>query len=484
MTFSEFLRVLRARWILPTTIFLTLLTLALVVSLAWPKKYTAKAVVMLDMKVDPVAGTTATGVMPSAAYLTTQVDIIESNHVAEKVVKSLQLDGLPRMREEFASEGGKGDYMAWLSQQIISNLKVEAARESNVIEISYESVDPKFSAALANAFAKSYIDSTVQFKTTPARQYSDFFEERANMARQKLEAAQNKLAAAQKDKGILVTDEKLDAETATLNDLSAQLTSLRGLVADASSRKAQAAGNGDVSPDAMASTVVITLRNTLSTQEAKLDESLERYGEKHPSIVELRANIDSTRAKLRAEVARVGKGLSASNQISPSRESTIRAAYNEQREKLLKLKQDRNDLMVLEREVGAAQRVFDAIQARQSQMNLEGSNNQTNIVVLNSATEPVKPSSPKIVINTVLGGLLGLILAGLATMGVEMADRKVRGTSDLIKLLRTPVIGYIPSASKAKAGWFRNDNALAYSAESLALGSNEPGQTHTFGSLR
>lgn len=484
MTFSEFLRVLRARWILAASIFLSLITLTLLASLLWPKKYTAQAAVMIDLKVDPVAGTSAAGLMPSAAYLATQVDIIKSNYVAQKVIQSMQLASSPALRAEWESSGKKGDQQAWLSARVLDKLKVDPSRESNVIEISYDSVDPKFAAALANGFAKAYIDSTVQFKTTPAKQYSDFFEERANLARQKLEAAQTRLADAQKDKGILVTDEKLDAETTKLNDLSAQLAALRGVVADASSRKAQASSNGDVSPDTMANAVVSGLRSDITRQETRLDEALQRYGENHPLIVELRANITSSKAKLRTEVSRVGSSLGASSQISQAREAAIRAAYNEQRESLLKLKQSRNELAVLEREVGAAQRVFDAIQGRQSQMTLEGSNGQTNIVVLNTATEPTAPSSPNIPVNTVLGAIVGAMAASLITLLVELSNRKVRSVSDLVSLLHTPVIGYLPSAAKTGSRWFRNDVNLLYAADNLSLGEKGAGSHNQFGSLR
>lgn len=473
MSFSDFLRVLRARWVLATAIFVALTSIALVGSLVWPKKYTAKAVLMIDLKVDPVAGTSATGVMPSAAFLATQVDIIESNHVAQKVIKNLKLDDNPVMRNEWEKEGKKGDYLAWLSSRILKNLKVEAARESNIVDISYEAVDPKFAEALANNFAKAYIDSTVQFKTTPAKQYSDFFEERANLARQKLEAAQNKLAQAQQAKGILVTDEKLDAETAKFNDLSAQLTALRGALADSNSRRTQAAQNGEVSPDAMASTLLINLRSELSRLESKLDELLERYGESHPLIVEMKANIASTKDKIRRETGRVSSSLGASSQINQAKEAAIQTAFNEQRDKLLKLKQDRNELLVIEREVSAAQRVFDAIQARQSQMNLEGSNSQNNIVVLNTASEPVNPSSPRVGINTVIGAVLGAIIAAFVTMLVELADRKVRSTSDLVTLLKVPVIGYLSTGSHKKGPWSRSQEGVLYPLEGIAMGGTD-----------
>lgn len=111
MSFADFLRVLRARWILALTTLLAVVILALVGSLLWPKKYTAKAVVMVDMKMDPVAGTSTIGVMPSAAYLATQVDIIESGHVARKVVRAMNLAQNTAMREEWAdATRSEGDF--------------------------------------------------------------------------------------------------------------------------------------------------------------------------------------------------------------------------------------------------------------------------------------------------------------------------------------------------------------------------------------
>lgn len=447
MSFSDFLRVIQARWKLALGAFMSVVLIAAAGSLLWSKKYAATAVVMVDMKVDPVAGTSTAGVMPSAAYLSTQVDIIESRFVAQKVVRQLQLDASETMRKEWVAAGSKGDFLSWLSDKILANLKVQAARESNVIDITYSAPDPKFSAAVANAFARAYIDSTVQFKTTPAKQYSEFFENRALLARQKMETAQNRLAEAQRAKGIVVTDEKLDAETAKLNDLMAQLTTLRGVVADANSRKAQAASHGDVSPDAMSSSLLVSLRSDLSRQEAKMNESLERYGDNHPVIQELRANIAATRQKIRDEVSRINGSLNATQQISVSREGAIRAAVEEQRQKLLQLKNDRNDLLVLEREVQAAQRIYEAIQMRQSQMSLEGSNSQANIVVLSVATEPTAPASPKIGLNMLIGVLLGSALAAGLAFTVELLDRRVRSSHDLVNLIRLPVIGQLPASN-------------------------------------
>ena len=474
MSFTDFLRVLRARWVLALSIFLAITCLTLVASLVWPKKYAASAMLMIDLKIDPVAGTSVAGVVPSAAYLATQVDIIESNHVALKVIDDLKLDDMPAFRADWEADGRKGDFRTWLAARLLSSLKVEAAREANIIELRFSDANPKFSQSVANAFAKAYIDSTVQFKTSPAKQYSEFFEERGNLARQKLERAQIKLAEAQKEKGILATDERLDAETLKLTELSTQLTQLRGALADSSSRNVQASRNAEVSPEALASPLLTALRTDLSRQQAKLDEGLERYGDNHPMIIEARASIASTQEKIRQEIGRVNRGIGATDQINQSRMQAIQVAYDEQRQKLLKLKESRNELLLIEREVAAAQRVYDAIQARQSQMSLEGSNSQNNIVVLNAAAEPTSPASPRVGINTLIGAVLGLILAAAVTVLTELSDRTVRGTSDLVNLLHTPVIGFMSSRIRPRRWWApRAEESVLYPLETAVAGSLE-----------
>ncbi|WP_223673088.1 hypothetical protein, partial [Proteus terrae] len=88
-------------------------------------------------------------------------------------------------------------------------------------------------------------------------------------ARENLEAAQRKLSAFQQEKGIIATDERIDVETARLNELSAQLVSLQAVTADAISRRAQ---TGLSSPDAMNSAVIMGLKADLARQEARLKE--------------------------------------------------------------------------------------------------------------------------------------------------------------------------------------------------------------------
>lgn len=444
MTFNQFLRIIKARWVLVLAITALAVLTTLVVSLLLPKSYTASATVMADVRPDPVAAIATAG-MYSTTYLATQVDIIKSANVAQRVVRNLRLSENDTMRARWMdATNGKGDLTAWVAETISRGLDVRPSRESNVIEINYDGADPLFSAALANAFAKAYIDSSVQIKVDPARQYAEFFEDRARLAREKLERARAKLAEAQRDKGIIVTDERLDVENARLNELSSQVSALRALKAETSSRNAQASNSPDQLQDVLNNAVVAGLKSDLARAESNLQSLTERYGDAHPSVIEARANISSLRDKVRNETAKVTGSVRINNTVAASREADAVAAFNAQRDRVLKLKDARSELQVLEREVESAQRVYDSIQERLSQTSLESSTSQSGIYLLSAATEPTKSTSPRVFLNTMVALVLGTLLALMVALSIELYDRRVRGPIDILQALDLPVIGTLP----------------------------------------
>jgi len=445
MTFNQFLRIIRARWIPVLSILSVSVLATLVISLVLPKQYSATATVMADIRPDPVAPYPMAGAM-ATTYMATQVDIIKSAHVGQRVVRTLRLNENPQMRERWMkATDGAGDLIAWTADLLGNGLTVKPSRESNVIEIVYEGNSPAFAAALANAYAKAYIESTVQIKVDPARQYADFFEERAMAAREKLEKARDRLAAAQREKGIVLTDERLDVETVRLAELSSQVNTLRAIRAETNSRRAQASSNPDQLNDVLNNPVVASLKTELGRQEARLRELSERYGEAHPQVIESRATIDGLRGQIRAETSRVTGAVRGGEAMASQRENEAVAAFEAQRQRLLKLKESRTDLQVMEREVETAQRIYDSIQERLSQTNLESKTSQSGIYQLSQAVEPTRPTSPRVVLNTAVALVLGTLLALMAALTVELFDRRVRSPLDIPQALDIPVIGVLPA---------------------------------------
>jgi polysaccharide biosynthesis transport protein len=446
MSPSQLLIIFKARWRIMLAVFLAVVLTVLAGILIMPKKYTASASVLVDVKSpDPIAGMVFPAML-APGYMATQMDLIQSERVARGAVRALRLTENTAMREQWQeTTKGVGSFEAWLASLLQAGLEVRPSRESSVISFSYEAVDPNFAAAIANAFVQSYINTTLELRIEPARQYGALFETQAKLARDRLEAAQNRLSAYQQEKGIIATDERLDVENARLNELSSQLVAVQTMSAEASSRKAKSSSS---SQEVLNNPVVSSLKAEMSRQEARLKELNSRLGSAHPQVIEAQASIGELRDRIAAEAGRVNTSVAINSAVSQQREAQIREALEQQREKVLKMKEQRDEASVLLRDVESAQRTYENINARLSQVAIEGQSNQTNVSIIKQAMPPTQPSSPRIMVNMVLAVLAGGMLAVIVGLLLEIRDRRLRTDFDVTELLELPVLGSIPTRNK------------------------------------
>jgi len=125
------------------------------------------------------------------------------------------------------------------------------------------------------------------------------------------------------------------------------------------------------------------------------------------------------------------------------REQSLLSSLEEQKRKFLQIKQQRDELDVLAREVETERQAYEAMLKRYYETKLESQFNQTNIAILNKAEPPLTPSSPNLPLNIVLsiflGGVIGFVLAFLA----EIFDRRVRSEEDIDELLGTRLMAQV-----------------------------------------
>lgn len=456
MNLGQFLLILKARRRLGLAVFALVLLATLAINLLLPKQYTATASVVVDAKSpDPVAGMFLPGV-GSPAYMATQVDIIKSQAVALRVVKSLKLDESPVARQQWEeATGGKGSIAIWLADLLRVNLEVKPAVESNVIAIGYTSKEPQFASQIANAFARGYIDTSIALRVEPAKEYAASFDERVKALRDQLDTAQEKLTAYQREKGIISSDERLDVENSRLQTLTSELVAVQGQAVESRARTGQAQANTEILPDVLQNSLVQSLKGDVARLEAKRQEQQERLGPNHPDSIRTAAELDAMRARVQAETSRVSGAVGTSNRINVQREAEIRASLEKQRARVLAIKRQRDELVGLEQQRENAQKAYDTVYQRLAQANLESQVSQTNISVLNPAVEPISPSKPRIVLNVVLAGFVGTMLAVLAAFAMEMFDRRPRSAEDLALALNAPVMGLLAAARRRPPHLFR-----------------------------
>ena len=447
MTITQFLRIVWARKWLVLALFVLTVAAGTAVTLLMPKQYTAEATLVAEMRADPILGALAPG-LAAPGYMATQIEILKSDRVASRVVKMLGVERSPaaiqQWREETSAKIPLDRYFANLLEK---GLRVEAARGSNIISIVFISADAAFAAAAANAFSQAYTDVSVELRVEPARQSATFLDQQSKAARAVLEAAQAKLSKFQQDKGIAVTDERVDQETSKLISLQTQLTAAQADRVDAATRQRNT--GSEMSPDVQGSPAVQGLKGQLVAAETRLSEISSIVGKNHPSRVALDAQIAEIKAQLASEIRRVSGGSSIINRGVSQKVNEIASLADAQKKLVLSLRAQRDQMSVLARDVDAAHRTYEGVSGRLTQLSLEGQNVQANVRPLSPAIEPYEPSRPKVMTQILGAAIGGLLLGAAAAIALEMLDRRVRNPEDMMAMAGVPVIGVLrPADSK------------------------------------
>ena len=173
-----------------------------------------------------------------------------------------------------------------------------------------------------------------------------------------------------------------------------------------------------------------------------MSEMRVNLGPNHPTRVQLEGQIAELKQQLEEEMRRVSGGTTVAKTTSGIREAELRAVIAAQKERVLSLRQERDQIAVLAQDVEAAKRIYDSVLQRSNQLNLEKQTDQANVTILSPAVEPTAPAKPDVP-KYLLGAMLGALAAAIVSaLGLEFLDRRVRTASD-ITIEDVPILGVI-----------------------------------------
>lgn len=427
----------------------------LVVSLLLPKQYVATTSIMVDQaSVDPVTSA-ALPVQLMSGYMETQAEVIASHNVAFKVAEKLKLNEDPELQEDFAEEDYTGDIKDWIADLLLKKLAVKLSRDSSLIEVEFTSLYPQSASAIANAFADAYVHTKIELRSQSAKSSADWFDVQMNTSRERLENAQSALSTFQQQHGIVETDGRLDLENERLNELSRQLVESQARTSELQSRNDLLAstikqgGSSESLEEVLNSSLIQSLKSELARSEARFAELSKKVDVNHPQYKQAQAEVNSLKQKIRSEVRMVLHSIASGVSSSKQRDRILADALADQKNRVLELKKQHDQIAVLNREVENAQREYDAAMQRLSQARMESEMRQTNIAVLNPARTPQKPDRPRLLLNLLLSVFLGGMLGVGSALLTELKDRRVRSAFDIAEKLAIPVFT-VASASTDK----------------------------------
>lgn len=410
-------------------------------------------------------------------FYQTQYEIIASRSVAEAVVEKLQLEQHPL----FSPQQGKNESSFNLSSLVkkwmpeswgiskesnrpskvqiraaaigffLSNLHVKGQRNSQIINVAFESPDAELSARIANAVAEAYIEKGLDAKFALNQKAAGWLTERLAGLRSKLEQSEETLRAFQEKEKLVGTKSFESITRGKLGGITDALINAQGRRAEAEIRYKQikAAQRKGQSYESLQAVLQNAFVQRLKEDQVKLGRTVselsERYGEKHPKMIAARSDLREANRHLRLEVEKVVNGIIRDYEAAAAQEQELKRLSQQTQSEARGHQAKEFELTKLERDVETNRQLYEVFLTRHKETNLTGDSDVTNITIIDQATPPLVASKPKkrrIVAVAIMAGLfLGVLLAFL----LEYLENTFRTPEDIEHKLGLPVLGVIPA---------------------------------------
>jgi uncharacterized protein involved in exopolysaccharide biosynthesis len=203
---------------------------------------------------------------------------------------------------------------------------------------------------------------------------------------------------------------------------------------------------GQLETRALDNPQVQKLATDLAQAQARLTEVATQVGENHPQYRLALSEVDALKKQMNRMLELISGSLQSSVELSQAREDQLKAELIAQKELVLQLSRNRNELALLKQEADNAQSAYDNALARTAQTRLESQIAATDVAVLNSALVPLRPSSPKpLPLTLLLACLAGTLLGVAIALCWEWLDQRVRSPLDLEQGLGLTLLAHIPA---------------------------------------
>ncbi len=376
-------------------------------------------------------------------WLKSEIEIIKSIPVALRIIDQLGLQ-----QTEF--KGMTSEQRNQMLGAFQSRLKVENAKDSNVLSISYESTDASRAAAVANHVVNAYVEYRSQLFSESA-QYQ-FFSEQIRVAEEKLRELEERQAQFKQAQELLSPAAQTEILLAKIADYEKALTQVRtqriGKEAMLKVIKSQWMTGDKINIPATESANSLSrekhiarLRGELLDLELRRDQLLQKFTPEYEEVVNLEQAIASTRKRIEQEVDEIIQLEETSIRALQAEEAALQSAIDDLNQQIKALAQKDYELTLLSRGIEDNREVYSMLlkqreEARISQAKLERG---VKIKVISPALVPVRPIKPNKLLNLLLGILLGLVSGlGLAFL-VEYFDHTVNSPDELEQRLGLPV---------------------------------------------
>ena len=339
-----------------------------------------------------------------------------------------------------------------------ANLHVAVVPKTDIIRISYSSLNPKLSANIVNQVISDYIQRSYQTRFESSRRVSDFLSGTLEGLKQEVETSQEQMMDMQRRLGILGFDPNRNQINNSLDDLSRAVgaAKLTRIIAEARYRVLSG-----MDPDTIEGTIELTpgtapgvlnqLRGQLGVARASYAQMNSSLGPNHPQAKALKAQIDELVKEIDAEQNRLLVQAKQNYVVARANEDQTTAALEAQKSDAYKLRDQLVEYTLRQREFEANRALYDNLQQRLRTASVQSGLESLEIDVVDRALPPaspiLRPQSTMILTALAFSLLAGVVIAFL----MESLDTGLRSIAEIESITELPSLAIIPRARRSSA---------------------------------
>ncbi|WP_340268421.1 GumC family protein [Sphingobium mellinum] len=423
--------------------------------------YTAQTTIQIEPQPARVLGTEDIkpdlGASENTRTLQTQVDLMSSRSTAEHVVRQLNLADDPQfLREAGLEDQPAGPFRAALAAYVLqAGLNVSSPRDTRLIAVQYDSHDPVRAARIANSFADTYINDTLQRRLDTFTYSRNFLHQQIAQTKGKLEKSERNLVNYAVSAGLVDAanaagagapdGERRSITTASLVDLNSAYSQAQANRMQAQQRWQQAMATPVMSlPEVLSNSAIQDLTRQRAVLESALQQDRQRRQDDHPAIMQAKAQIAEMDRQIGAIAAGVRASLANQYRVAAGQEAAIAGRVGAL--KAATFAEQGKDVRynILKREVDTNRNLYNTLLQRYSEVSTQVANTANPVSIIDRAQVPAAPSYPRPALNMALAGLAGAAMALMAGFLRTRMDDKVHGPTDVESDFRTPLLGVVP----------------------------------------
>ena len=401
----------------------------------------------------------------------TQVKILQSNTLAQLVIRNLGLDKRPEFAGPAASDAKHGAVSKLspqdpgreeqLLQEFRNNLRVQQIPNTAIVEIKYSSPNPALAAEVANSTAESFIEQNIKARYDSTVQAADWLSKQLADLQIKVEVSQAKLIEYQQQNGIIGADDKQNLTVEKLNGLSKELTQAQAdRIQKQSFYEITKGGNPESVGIILQDPSLSTLRQQQTELEAQDAQLSTQFGSSYPKVQEVRSRLKLIKEAYNKELQNGIRRVQNDYDAALKREQMLQGALDAQTNVANQLNVSAIQYKLLKQEADSNRQLYDGLLEKLKEASLAAALKSSNIRIVDKARVPMVPARPNIPRNLEIALVLGLVVGIGMAFALESMDATVRTPEHVEAISGLPMLAIIPLKSELQKQGPRSSRAL------------------------